>query len=67
MKNFWPRFILFIMGVLFIFAVVYAYKGIDVPPLYKSGRSVREGSYRHSHYSSGGFYYFGGGGYHSGK
>jgi len=67
MTNFWPRLILFVMAVLFVFAGIYAWKGIDVPPLYKSGKSVRDGSYRHSHYSSGGFYYFSGGGFQSGK
>lgn len=55
------------MAALFVIAAVYSYKGIDVPPLYKSGKTIREGSYHHSHYSSGGFYYFGGGGYQSGK
>ncbi|MDQ7823972.1 MAG: hypothetical protein RDV48_14320 [Candidatus Eremiobacteraeota bacterium] len=63
------RIVLIVVIVLFIFGGIYSYLGLDVPSLYKTGKSVRDGSYRHGHHHHGrsGFHSFSGGGLHGGK
>lgn len=56
-----------LMGGLLIIGMLVAYLGSDVPNLYRKGKNVREGSYHHSHYRSGGFHHYGGGGTSPGK